>query len=154
MTRFYCVLTDRADRHDLWSRLLLIHSPLFPSFFRREEKRGKEWPKSWSKVMPFWSIVLTIAPSIYLPCLRGWCCCCEGCSCCGGAAWGGGITTGRGRARLGGRGGNAGGSCGRRVKGVSSRVSSLIIHNNYNNNNIIKLGLHIYTVHGRDKYAA
>ena len=30
---------------------------LLLSFFKREEKRGKEQPKSWSKVMPFNSIV-------------------------------------------------------------------------------------------------
>ena len=36
------VLNDRAERHGLWSRFLLIHSPfLLHSFFRREEKREK-----------------------------------------------------------------------------------------------------------------
>ena len=35
-----------------------IYSPfLLPSFFSREDKRRKEYPKSWSKVMPFCSII-------------------------------------------------------------------------------------------------
>ena len=49
---------DRVERHDFWSQFLLFILPLFYPFFRREEKRGSEKPKSWSKVMPFGSIIL------------------------------------------------------------------------------------------------
>ena len=52
---------DRSERHDYLSRFLLLHSPfLFLLFFRREEKKGKEYPKSWSKVMPFVSIMVIL----------------------------------------------------------------------------------------------
>ena len=40
-------------------KIFTIHSPsLLSSFFRREEKRGSEKTKLWSKVMPFCSIIL------------------------------------------------------------------------------------------------
>ena len=44
-----------------WLLIFAIHFPfLLPFYFRREEKERKEYLKSWSKVMPFCSIVLTL----------------------------------------------------------------------------------------------
>ena len=48
---------DGTERY-FWSRFLLLCSPfLFPLFFRREEKRRMKKQKSWSKVIPFCSIL-------------------------------------------------------------------------------------------------
>ena len=45
------VYKDRAQKQDFWSRFLLLHSPfLFPLFFLREEKRGKELPSRVQKL--------------------------------------------------------------------------------------------------------
>ena len=50
------ILNDRAE---ITITIFAIHSPfLLPSFFRREEKREKEYPKSWSKLMTLCSIIL------------------------------------------------------------------------------------------------
>ena len=44
---------DRAERHDFWSSFLLFILLSSSLFFRSQEKRGKEKPKTWSKVIPF-----------------------------------------------------------------------------------------------------
>ena len=54
--RIFCatLFTNNNIKIVIKSSTFLIHSTFpFPLFFRREEERGKELLKSWSKAMPF-----------------------------------------------------------------------------------------------------